>query len=88
MPQAFTASSEKVYVIPVEDTVEKGLLAFLNRSIKEAETEKADLIVLDINTPGGAVDAASDIGKSITKTDIPIVALVNKKALSAGAYMP
>ncbi|UZW67435.1 hypothetical protein OC195_07515 [Priestia flexa] len=53
LPQAFTASSEKVYVIPVEDTVEKGLLAFLNRSIKEAETEKADLIVLDINTPGG-----------------------------------
>lgn len=87
LPQTFTANSKKVYVIPVEDTVEKGLLAFLNRSIKEAEAEQAELIVLDINTPGGAVDAASDIGKSITKTDIPIVAFVNKKALSAGAYI-
>ncbi|TYR82363.1 nodulation protein NfeD [Priestia megaterium] len=86
-PSASTSSDEKVYVIPVENTVEKGLFAFLNRSINEAEKAGANLIVLDINTPGGAVDAASDIGKSLTSTNIPIVAFVNKQALSAGAYI-
>lgn len=81
------ANNGHVYVIPVEETVEKGLYAFLNRSIEEAKEQKADLIVFDINTPGGAVDAASEIGRIITETDIPNVALVNQKALSAGAYI-
>ncbi|HWO97967.1 MAG TPA: nodulation protein NfeD [Bacillus sp. (in: firmicutes)] len=81
------ADNEHVYVIPIEETVEKGLYAFLNRSIEEAEEQKADLIVFDINTPGGAVDAASEIGKIIAETEIRNVALVNPKALSAGAYI-
>ncbi|MFZ3588202.1 NfeD family protein [Bacillus sp. DJP31] len=79
--------SKSVYVIPVEKTVENGLLAFINRSIKEAEEMNAKVIILDINTPGGAVDAASDIAKSITTTELPLIAFVNKQALSAGAYI-
>lgn len=79
--------SKSVYIIPVHETVEKGLLAFINRSIQEAEETNAELIILDINTPGGAVDAASDIAKSITATDLPLIAFVNKQALSAGAYI-
>jgi membrane-bound serine protease (ClpP class) len=78
---------ERVYVIPVEETVEKGLYAFLDRSIKEAEEQKADLIVFAVNTPGGAVDAASEIGKILADIQIPNAALVDTKALSAGAYI-
>ncbi|WP_239454447.1 NfeD family protein [Bacillus suaedaesalsae] len=78
---------QPVYIIPVHNTVEKGLLAFINRSIEEAEELNAKAIILDINTPGGAVDAASEIAKSITATEIPLIAFVNKQALSAGAYI-
>ncbi|MCJ7990813.1 hypothetical protein MUB15_18375 [Priestia sp. OVS21] len=42
---------------------------------------------MDIDTPGGAVDAASEIAKSLTSTPIPTAAFVDKKALSAGAYI-
>ncbi|WP_246940475.1 NfeD family protein [Bacillus pinisoli] len=80
-------SEKTVYVIPVHETVEKGLLAFINRSIEEAEEMNAELVILDLNTPGGAVDAASDIAKSVTSTHIPLIAFVNKQALSAGAYI-
>lgn len=76
-----------VYVIPVEATVEKGLSAFINRSITEAEEASAQLIVLDIYTPGGVVAAAGDIAKRIVATEIPIVAFVNNQALSAGAFI-
>ncbi len=82
-----TVGSKIVYVIPVHETVEKGLLAFINRSIQDAEEMNAELIILDINTPGGAVDAASDIAKSLTSTELPMIAFVNKWALSAGAYI-
>lgn len=83
-----TLSAEKnVYVIPVEKSVEKGLSAYLNRSITEAEENDADLIILEINTPGGAVNAATEISERITNTSVPIIAFINNKALSAGAFI-
>ena len=82
-----SATGELVYVIPVEETVEKGLYAFIDRSIAEAETNGASLIVLEIHTPGGAVDAATEIGKRIRQTEVPIVAFVNNDAISAGAFI-
>lgn len=45
-------SPDKVAVIPIEETVEKGLSQFIKRSFKEAAAENADHIILDINTPG------------------------------------
>ncbi|MFS1517870.1 NfeD family protein [Bacillus sp. SCS-151] len=87
IPMKGSTSGELVYVIPLEDTVEKGLYAFIDRSISEAEEAGADLIILEINTPGGAVAAAGEIGKRISSTDVPIVAYINIHALSAGAYI-
>lgn len=82
------ANGEKiVYFIPVEKTVEQGLGAFLDRSIREAEENGASHIVLEMNTPGGAVDAAMDIAKGLRETEIPTTAFINKSALSAGAYL-
>ena len=81
------SSGELVYVIPVEETVEKGLYEYLNRSIGTAEDAGAELIILELNTPGGAVDAASEIARRITSSSVPIVAFIKKQALSAGAYI-
>lgn len=81
------AQGETVYVVPVEATVEKGLYAFLERAVSEAEADNASAIIFDVNTPGGAVDAAGDIGKLFTSTEIHTVAFVNKQALSAGAFI-
>ncbi|WP_349237146.1 nodulation protein NfeD [Bacillus sp. REN3] len=86
-PFGAEAKEKIVYVVPVTETVEKGLLAFLERAVKEAEEADADAIIFDIHTPGGAVDAAGGIGKLLTGTKIKTVAFVNKEALSAGAYI-
>jgi membrane-bound serine protease (ClpP class) len=84
-----SADKEKslVYVVPIEETIERGLHAFLERSFKEAEDALADHIILEINTPGGAVKAASDIGQLLQNTSIPITAFINPDATSAGAYI-
>ncbi|MDQ0858330.1 membrane-bound serine protease (ClpP class) [Bacillus sp. V2I10] len=86
MPAADNAS-EKVAVIPIEETVEKGLSQFIKRSFKEAREEKVDHIILDINTPGGAVDAALEIADTIRASEIPVTAFIDRRALSAGAYI-
>ncbi|KAA9019553.1 nodulation protein NfeD [Niallia endozanthoxylica] len=87
LPTDSSAKGEVVYVVPIEETVEKGLYAFLKRAVETAEHENADAIIFEIHTPGGAVDAAADIGKLLTSTDIKTVAFINTQALSAGAYI-
>ena len=87
LPVDSSAKGEVVYVVPIEETVEKGLYAFLKRAVETAENENADAIIFEINTPGGAVDAAADIGKLLTSTNIKTVAFINNRALSAGAYI-
>ncbi|MCY8424899.1 nodulation protein NfeD [Bacillus vallismortis] len=81
------AEKQTVYVIPVEKNVEQGLASFLSRSLQDAKEAHADHIILDINTPGGLVKSAIDIADSITESEVPVTAYVNKHALSAGAYI-
>lgn len=76
-----------VYVIPIEQTIESGLQSFLERGFAEAENIGADYIVLTINTLGGTIDAAIEIGELIRFSEVPTVAFVQGKAISAGSYI-
>ncbi|MDZ5782946.1 NfeD family protein [Marinococcus luteus] len=79
--------NQTVYVIPVEQTVEQGMAAFLERSVEEAEEADADRIIFELDTPGGAVDAAGEIASIINGTSIPTTAYVTDQAMSAGAFL-
>ncbi|MFC5467102.1 nodulation protein NfeD [Cohnella suwonensis] len=81
------ASEGAVYVVPVQQTVQSGLASFLDRALTEAEEAKASLVVLDIDTPGGRLDTAEQIGKRIRESAVPTLAFVSGKAASAGAYI-
>ncbi|MGE6629254.1 NfeD family protein [Bacillus sp. NPDC077027] len=81
------SAEQEVHVIPIEDTVEKGLSQFLARSFQQAKDNGAKHIILNINTPGGAVDAALEMADTIRSSDIPVTAYVNHRALSAGAFL-
>ncbi|PUB12531.1 nodulation protein NfeD [Paenisporosarcina sp. OV554] len=82
-----SASSSEVYRIPVKNEVEKGLYAFLQRAFEEAEAAGAEVVILDIDTPGGFVDTAGDIGKLMDDTPLTTIAFINNDALSAGAFI-
>ncbi|HLR43248.1 MAG TPA: nodulation protein NfeD [Pseudogracilibacillus sp.] len=76
-----------VYMIPIEDEVERGLEAFLIRSTNEAIEAGANHIIFEIDTPGGRVDSAGQIGKLLQGLDIPSTAYIVNEALSAGSYI-
>lgn len=80
-------SNQKVYIIPLEDTVEKGLSQYIERNITEAKEQGVDHIILEINTLGGAVDGAMEIADTLRSSDIPITAFIDRRAISAGAYI-
>lgn len=76
-----------VYVIPIENEVERGLEAFLVRSTDEAIEAGADHIVFEIDTPGGRVDSAGQIAKLLQGLEIDSTSYIVNEALSAGSYI-
>ena len=79
--------SDTVYRIPIEGTIDLGLPPFINRLLQEAKSMDAEVVVFDINTFGGRVDAATQIKDAILGADIKTVAFVNRRAISAGALI-
>ncbi|RKD73036.1 membrane-bound serine protease (ClpP class) [Sinobaca qinghaiensis] len=86
----FTVQADEddlVYVIPVEQAVERGLESFLERSFEQAEEAGATHVILEIDTPGGAVDAAGNIASIVSDAPMPVTAYVTEEAMSAGAFI-
>ncbi|MGI9038443.1 MAG: NfeD family protein [Gemmatimonadota bacterium] len=86
-PGRNAAQEQAIVRIPVTGTIELGLAPFVGRAIREAEEQGAAAIVLDIDTPGGRIDAAWEIIDDVRETDIRVLAYVNRRALSAGAMI-
>ena len=76
-----------VYIIPVKKMIEPALLYVVRRGVDEAVRNNAQAIVFEMDTPGGAVNAAQGIIAVITKTDIPTYTFVENDAYSAGAII-
>ena len=76
-----------VLVIPVRDEIGSPVLYLLRRGLKEAEREKADLVVLDMKTPGGALDTTFDIMEALAKFSGRTITYVDSEAMSAGAFI-
>lgn len=80
-------ATPEVVRIPVTGVIELGLAPFIERSLREAADRGAAAAVLDIDTPGGRVDAAQRIADAISDASLPVYALVNRRAFSAGALI-
>ena len=81
------SSEQTVFIIPINGDIDMGLPYVVNRGIDQAENNDAKLIIFDIDTFGGRVDAATKIKDSILGTKIPTVAFINRRAISAGALI-
>jgi membrane-bound serine protease (ClpP class) len=84
---AIPAKKALVYVIPVRDEINRPTLFILRRGLKEAIEQKADVVLLDMNTPGGALDVTFDIMEALEKFPSQKLTFVDKEAMSAGAFI-
>jgi membrane-bound serine protease (ClpP class) len=75
-------------VITLEEMVDLGMADYTNRAIHQAKEKNPDFIIFEVNTFGGRLDAAFAISDTILAArGITTVALVNQKAISAGALI-
>ncbi len=87
IPTVVAGQSTSVYRVPVTGVVELGLAPFIERSLEEAAAAGASAVVLDMDTPGGRVDAAERISDALSDAPLPVYTLVNRRAFSAGALI-
>ena len=86
LPRAL-ASAPPVMVVPIHGTVDQGMAHLVQRSVEEANAGGASAIVLDVNSPGGLVDAAFQIRDALLGAKVPVVAYVGQRAYSAAALI-
>ncbi len=76
-----------VYRVPVTGVIENGLAPFVARAIATAASEGAAAVILDMDTPGGRIDAAERIADAMARSTVPVTVWVHPRAYSAGALI-
>ena len=83
----------KAHVIPIHgednETVAIGppILDILRRGLKDAIRAQADVVILDMNTPGGELGVTLEIMEALDRFKGTTIVYVNNEAISAGAYI-
>ena len=82
-----SGGDELVYHLKFLDVVDLGIAPFVRRAISEAEDAGATAIVIEMDTPGGRVDAAIQIKDALLDTNLYTIVFIHKGAISAGALV-
>jgi len=84
--QAEEIHAKKIYIVDINAPITSATTEI----IKEAVNEKPDIIILQLNTPGGDLDSTLEIIQIIDNSEIPFVGYVAPKgahAWSAGTFI-
>ncbi|MFQ3575653.1 MAG: ATP-dependent Clp protease proteolytic subunit, partial [Cytophagales bacterium] len=82
--------STKVKVIQIFDIkaeIDPRMTRQVKLGFEEAEKNKADLVIIDMNTYGGMVDDADKIRSMVLNFKKPVFVFINNNAASAGALI-
>lgn len=85
--------SQRTYralVVPIRGEIDMTTVALVKGAMREAHARGIQRVVLDVATPGGALDATKEIEAilaSLEHDDVRTVAYVSGDAFSAGAYI-
>lgn len=79
--------SKKILHMTIDAEIDPRTNRYSELALGEAEEIDADIIVLEIDTYGGAVNDADDIRTRLLEEDRPVWVFINKDAASAGALI-
>lgn len=87
LPALCSDSLAVFYRIRLDRDIDQAAQRLVTLGLEKAAETDADYVLLDLNTYGGAVNAADSIRSAILRYDKPVVAFINMQAASAGALI-
>jgi membrane-bound serine protease (ClpP class) len=82
-----SAEQRLIYHLKVPKEIGRIMTTYLTRGFREAEQAGADLVVVELDTPGGTLSGSVKGSKVISSSTIPTVAWVHHEATSGGAML-
>ncbi len=80
--------AKKTYHVVLTGMINEASALWVEEGINEAINKGADLVILEMDTPGGTVSASQTLADFIFKdVDIEVVAYINTKAYSGGTMV-
>jgi membrane-bound serine protease (ClpP class) len=79
------AENGTALVLTVNGPVTSVMADYLERGIRTAERMNAELLIFQLNTPGGAINTTLDMVQTIRQSKIPIIIYVAPRGANAGS---
>jgi membrane-bound serine protease (ClpP class) len=90
LPGFLPAQEKQVNILKINDAITPAIADFIKRGIEQSVKDKAECLVIQLDTPGGLDLSMRDIIKEMMNADIPIVVYVapsGARAASAGVFI-
>lgn len=84
------ADAPHVVVLPTTGIVDNVMAGYLRESIAKADRDGAAAVVIELDTPGGSLEATHEITKALLEAPLPVIVWVapaGSRAASAGTFI-
>src|SRR3954463_6314013 len=82
---SLTATAQKVVSIKIDATINPVAADFIHRSIQKAHSEKAECLLIHLNTPGGLIQSTRVIVSDMMESPVPVVVYVAPSGAHSGS---
>ncbi len=84
------AGAAHVNVVTIDGSINPASSDYIQQAIAQSEQDGAELLLLELDTPGGLLIATKDIVQAMLNAEVPVVVFVSPRgawAASAGAFI-
>lgn len=88
--QALGKEGDRVYVLPTSGIVDQVMSGYLHDGIAKAQREGAVAVLIQLDTPGGALESTHQIVQTLLNAPLPVIVWVGpsgSRAASAGTFI-
>ena len=85
LPMHAAASGPVVLVLTIDGSITQATQEYLTRGIQTAEQEDVQLVILQLNTPGGDILSMNAMASAMRASKVPVVVYVTPRGAMAGS---